>query len=144
MVFQFIRNRRTGSNFKGFGIFRKTDVVTSTLRNFLDSTKILYKNESIADVQACNTCSTLRYECDETFCDECELTARAEGEWCNDTRRENVFRTSIVRNFISRGVKNADFRTRSVRKTAFYTRSDIKFKIETTYQVFLYEEAKID
>ena len=58
--------------------------------------------------------STLRYECDETFSDECEFAARAEGEWCNHTCQENVFRTNIVRNFISRG-----FRTRSVRKTAF-------------------------
>ena len=40
--------------------------------------------------------STLRYECDETFSDE----------WCNHTCQENVFRTSIVRNFISRGVKS--------------------------------------
>ena len=49
--------------------------------------------------------STLRYECDETFSDEFEFAARAEGEWCNHTCQENVFRTSIVRNFISRGVK---------------------------------------
>ena len=49
--------------------------------------------------------STLRYECDETFYDECEFAARAEGESCNHTCQENVFRTSIVRNFISRGVK---------------------------------------
>ena len=48
--------------------------------------------------------STLRYECDETVSDECEFAARTEGEWCNHTRQENVFRTSIVRNFTSRGV----------------------------------------
>ena len=52
-----------------------------------------------------NDNSTLRYECDETFSDECEFAARAEGEWWNHTCQENVFRTSIVRNFISRGVK---------------------------------------
>ena len=34
--------------------------------------------------------STLRYECDETFSDECELAARAAGEWCNHTCQENV------------------------------------------------------
>ena len=49
--------------------------------------------------------STLRYECDKTFSDECEFAARTEGEWCNHTSQENVFRTSIVPNFISRGVK---------------------------------------
>ena len=49
--------------------------------------------------------STLRYECDETFSDECEFAARAKGEWCNHACQENIFRTSIVRNFISRGVK---------------------------------------
>ena len=48
--------------------------------------------------------STLWYECDETFSDEWEFAARAEGEWCNHTCQENVFRTSIVRNFMPRGV----------------------------------------
>ena len=42
------------------------------------------------------------------FSDECEFAARPEGEWCNHTRQEN-----------------ANFRTRNVRQTAFYTRSDI-------------------
>ena len=49
--------------------------------------------------------STLRYECDKTFCDEYEFAGRAEGDWYNHTRQENVFRPSIVRNFRSRGVK---------------------------------------
>ena len=37
--------------------------------------------------------STLRYECDETFSDECEFAPRAEGEWCNDfdTRAKKRF-----------------------------------------------------
>ena len=48
---------------------------------------------------------TLQYECDKTFFDECEFAAWAKGKWCHDTRQENVFRTSIVRNFISRGTK---------------------------------------
>ena len=77
--------------------------------------------------------STLRYECDETFSDECEFAARAEGEWCNHTCQENVFRTSIVRNFISRGVK-----------PHLRTRSDIKvfilFCLLTVRVLYLYSE----
>ena len=50
-----------------------------------------------ARVHKSNENSTLRYECDETVSDECEFV--------KNTCQENVFRTSIVRNFISRGVK---------------------------------------
>ena len=38
------------SNLMGFWIFRKIEVVASTLRDFLDWTKILYRGESITDV----------------------------------------------------------------------------------------------
>ena len=71
--------------------------------------------------------STLRYECDETFSDECELAARAEGEWYNHTCQENVFRTSIVRNFISRGVKMRISAREACVKPHLCTRSDIKY-----------------
>ena len=74
----------------------------------------------------CDENSTLRYECDETFSDECEFAARAEGEWCNHTCRENVFRTSIVRNFISRGVKMQISAREACVKPHLHTRSDIK------------------
>ena len=49
-MFKFGRNRRRGSNFIGFGIFLKTYVIASTLRDFLDRAKILYTNESNAVV----------------------------------------------------------------------------------------------
>ena len=71
--------------------------------------------------------STLRYECDETFSDECEFAARAEGELCNHTCQENVFRTSIVRNFISRGVKMRISAREACVRTHFHTRSEIKY-----------------
>ena len=73
--------------------------------------------------------STLRYECDETFSDECEFAARAEGEWCNHTCQQNVFRTSIVRNFISRGVKMRISAREACVKPHLRTRSDIKYII---------------
>ena len=73
----------------------------------------------------CN--STLRYECDETFSDECEFAARAEGEWCNHTCQENVFRTSILRNFISRGVKMRISAREACVRLHFHTRSEIKY-----------------
>ena len=63
--------------------------------------------------------STLRYECDEPFSDECEFAARAEGEWCNHTCQENVFSHEYRTKFYITRCENADFRTRSVRKTAF-------------------------
>ena len=63
--------------------------------------------------------STLRYECDETFSDECEFAARAEGEWCNHTCQENVFSHEYRTKFYITRCENADFRTRSVRKTPF-------------------------
>ena len=63
--------------------------------------------------------STLRYECDETFSDECEFAERAEGEWCNHTCQENVFSHEYRTKFYITRCENADFRTRSVRKTAF-------------------------
>ena len=65
----------------------------------------------------CN--STLHYECDETFSDECEFAARAEGEWCNHTCQENVFSHEYRTKFYITRCENADFPTRSVRKTAF-------------------------
>ena len=71
--------------------------------------------------------STLRYECDEMFSDECEFAARAEGEWCNHTCQENVFHTSIVRNFILRGVKMRIPEREACVKPHLQTRSDIKF-----------------
>ena len=49
--------------------------------------------------------STLRYECDETFSDECDYITRLRLVLQTHTRLENIFRTRIVRNFISRGVK---------------------------------------
>ena len=63
--------------------------------------------------------STLRYECDETLSDECEFAARAEGEWCNHTCQENVFSHEYRTKFYITRCESADFRTRSVRKTAF-------------------------
>ena len=63
--------------------------------------------------------STLRYECDETFSDECEFAARAEGEWCNHTCQKNVFSHEYRTKFYITRCENADFRTRSVCKTAF-------------------------
>ena len=55
--------------------------------------------------------STLRYEC--------EFAAWAEGEWCNHTCQENVFSHEYRTKFYITRCENADFRTRSVRKTAF-------------------------
>ena len=76
--------------------------------------------------------STLRYECDETFSDECEFAARAEGEWCNHTCQENVFRTSIVRNFISRGVKMRSYARFACENPYFHTSYDtIRSEIKT-------------
>ena len=63
--------------------------------------------------------STLRYECDERSSDECEFAAWAEGEWCNHTCQENVFSDEYRTKFYITRCENADFRTRSVRKTAF-------------------------
>ena len=63
--------------------------------------------------------STLRYECDETFSDEWEFAARAEGEWCNHTCQKNVFSHEYRTKFYITRCENADFRTRSVCKTAF-------------------------
>ena len=57
--------------------------------------------------------STLRYECDATFSNECEFAARAEGEWCNHT-------------FISRGVKMRISAREACVKPHLRTRSDIK------------------
>ena len=48
----------------------------TTRREYLK--EILYYNIAIIAIQHSN--STLRYECDETFSDECEFAARAEGE----------------------------------------------------------------
>ena len=76
--------------------------------------------------------STLCYECDETFSDECEFAARAEGEWCNHTCQENVFRTSIVRNFISRSVKMRISAREACVRPHFHTRSEIKVFFPTT------------
>ena len=59
--------------------------------------------------------STLRYECDETFYDECDYI----------THQEKVFRTSIVRNFISRGVKMRISAREACVKPHLRTRSDI-------------------
>ena len=69
--------------------------------------------------------STLRYECDKTFSGECEFSARAEGEWCNHIRQENVFRTSIVWSFILRSVKMRILHTEwyKVRNPYFYRAS---------------------
>ena len=77
--------------------------------------------------------STLRYECDETFSDECEFAARAEGEWCNHTCQENVFRTSIVRSFISRGAKMRISARETCVRPHFHTRREIK--LFTTMQI---------
>ena len=63
--------------------------------------------------------STLRYECDETFSDECEFAAWAEGEWCNHTCQENVCSHEYRTKFYITRCEKADFRTRGVRKTAF-------------------------
>ena len=42
---------------------------------------IRWVNPNISSPDIGNECnSTLRYECDETFSDECEFAARAEGE----------------------------------------------------------------
>ena len=68
-------------------------------------------------IENCN--STLRYECNETFSDECEFTARAKGEWCNHTCQENVCSHEYRTKFYITRCENADFRTRGVRKTAF-------------------------
>ena len=67
------------------------------------------------------------------FLDKCEFAARAEGEWCNHTRQENVFSHEYRTKFYITRCENADFRTRSVRKTAFAhrTRSDIKDLIDS-------------
>ena len=67
----------------------------------------------------CSNNSTLRYECDETFSDECEFAARAEGDRCNHTCQENVFSHEYRTKFYITWCENVDFRTRSVRKTTF-------------------------
>ena len=82
--------------------------------------------------------STLRYECDETFSGECEFAARAEGEWCNHTCQENVFRTIIVRNFISRSVNMRISAHEGCVKPHLRTRSDIKYNFSlTTYVKYM-------
>ena len=89
--------------------------------------------------------STLRYECDETFSDECEFAARAERESCNHTCQENVFRTSIVRNFISRGVKMRISARKACVRTHFHTRSEIKvqnLKMSSECVTVLLEKSK--
>ena len=53
---------------------------------------------------------TLRYECDETFSDECEFAARAEGEWYNHICHENVFSHEYRTKFYITRCENADFR----------------------------------
>ena len=70
-------------------------------------------------MSACCKNSALWYECDETFSDECEFAARVEGEWCNHTCQENVFSHECRTKFYITRCENVDFRTRSVRKTAF-------------------------
>ena len=87
-----------------------------TSRNLVDSMTILLTAFKYIN-------STLRYVCDETFSDECEFAARAEGEWCNHTCQENVCSHEYRTQFYITRCENADFRTRSVRKTAF-TRSE--------------------
>ena len=60
--------------------------------------------------------STLRYECDGTFSDECEFAARAEGEWCNHNCQENVPSDSYRTKFYITRCENAVLRTLRVRK----------------------------
>ena len=68
--------------------------------------------------------STLRYECDKTFSDECEFAA---GEWCNHTCQENVFSHEYRTKFyITRGVKMRISARKACVKPHLRTRSDIK------------------
>ena len=48
--YKFGRNRRKGLNFIAFLIFRTIDGIAATLRDFVDSAKILYTNENNADL----------------------------------------------------------------------------------------------
>ena len=110
------------------------EIIINIKSRFILLIKQLNECYFVAHTQAFKICdvtnfeyinSTLRYECDETFSDECEFAARAEGEWCNHTCQESVFRTSIVRNFISRGVKMRISAREACVKPHLQTRSEI-------------------
>ena len=73
--------------------------------------------------------STLRYECDETLSWRVWLHHSPSARAANSHSSENVFRTRIVRNFISRGVKMRISAREACVSPPFHTRSEIKYTI---------------